>query len=215
MFTIGDLFKELRIKTKLTQKEVALQTGFSQAYINKIENNLGFPNDKIIDFYVRQFKLDKQYLIELLEISQIMLSIPSKYKNDVYQYFIEMKFKSNITIHGYQKFYSYDNTSNEIVINYRSPFSASTLLIENFNADCFFLHKDQNIFVINSNNITKVDETNNAIFIQSGETYYLGYKKIIHDKTVLKDYFSGKEIEFPIKSVVLGILEIIIKHVRI
>lgn len=50
-------FKELRIKNKLTQKEVAEKSGFSKDYISMIERGERTPSDRAKAIFAEIFKV--------------------------------------------------------------------------------------------------------------------------------------------------------------
>jgi len=58
----GETLKSLRMAVKLTQKQLADKSGYSQATINRIEHNTSEPSVQLLIWYADYFDVSMDYL---------------------------------------------------------------------------------------------------------------------------------------------------------
>lgn len=65
MNKFSERLKELRIENKLSQRDLANATGFSQPAIARWENSLQVPNIDVAIIFAKYFKITTDYLLGL------------------------------------------------------------------------------------------------------------------------------------------------------
>ena len=80
---LGSRMKELRIKMKLTQAEVAKALNVTPGYISNVENNRTAMSLRILIYYARLLNISLDSLIGRIDLNTVKLpwtaSFPSRY----------------------------------------------------------------------------------------------------------------------------------------
>lgn len=87
----GKVLKELRIKNKLTQKELAKALYLSNSSISHYENNRCMPSRETIESFAQYFNVSMDYLIGSTHISDLEELLQQEYYRDVSVYSLLVK----------------------------------------------------------------------------------------------------------------------------
>ena len=79
----GKVLKELRIKNKLTQKELAKALYLSNSSISHYENNRCMPSRETIEAFAQYFNVSVDYLLGSAHISDLEELLQQEYQGDI------------------------------------------------------------------------------------------------------------------------------------
>ena len=79
----GKVLKELRVKNKLTQKELARALYLSNSSISHYENNRCMPSRETIEAFAQYFNVSIDYLIGSTHISDLEELLQQEYQGDI------------------------------------------------------------------------------------------------------------------------------------
>lgn len=79
----GKILKELRLKNKLTQKELARVLYLSNSSISHYENNRCMPSRETVEAFAQYFNVSIDYLIGSAHISDLEELLQGEYQGDI------------------------------------------------------------------------------------------------------------------------------------
>ena len=83
MRMFGKVLKELRIKNKLTQKELEKALYLSNSSISHYENNRCMPSRETIEAFAQYFNVSVDYLLGSAHISNLEELLQQEYQGDI------------------------------------------------------------------------------------------------------------------------------------
>lgn len=83
MRMFGKVLKELRVKNKLTQKELAKALYLSNSSISHYENNRCMPSRETIEAFAQYFNVSVDYLLGSAHISDLEELLQQEYQGDI------------------------------------------------------------------------------------------------------------------------------------
>ena len=83
MKMFGKILKELRLKNKLTQKELARVLYLSNSSISHYENNRCMPSRETVEAFAQYFNVSIDYLIGSAHISDLEELLQGEYQGDI------------------------------------------------------------------------------------------------------------------------------------